>query len=242
MDNLRFIVKTSNNYVKMIPGFCYLFNKYWDKNQKVHILHNDIAPNNIPDNFVCEKLSNQVACHWSSNLKSYLENIEEEYICMLLDDFYINAPVNLNHINKLVSLIQIKKEIKKIDLSFDTALFDFEHTFYDKIDDLFILLRSQGSDYRTSLQAALWDKKYFMSFLFHDRINPWEFETTGMQRARNDGAVILGTSNNPVRYGNIYNKGKISLYSKDYYPHLGVDSIPVHDVKYIKENNLFDFK
>jgi hypothetical protein len=68
---------------------------------------------------------------------------------------------------------------------------------------------NQVSNYRSSLQSAIWNRDYFLTILKPNH-TPWDFET---QHVKNDGARILTTVNDhPIMFSHIYIKG--GLFSK----------------------------
>ena len=69
---------------------------------------------------------------------------------------------------------------------------------------------TQTARYRTSLQPAIWTKKYFLQYCKDGR-NIWQFETIGYREAMRDGAHILGFPEPVFDYANIYHKGQVRL-------------------------------
>jgi hypothetical protein len=47
---MKIIVTTSNKYLHILPIFCFLFNKFWDKDQPVEIVGYDRPSFPLPSN------------------------------------------------------------------------------------------------------------------------------------------------------------------------------------------------
>jgi hypothetical protein len=74
-----------------------------------------------------------------------------------------------------------------------------------------IIESDQQARYRSSLQAAIWTRDYFVSVLKPNR-SPWAFELLGMHEQMNDGRRILGVARadfTPVPYLNVYQRGNV---------------------------------
>ena len=89
---------------------------------------------------------------------------------------------------------------------------------------------NQISNYRSSLQSAIWNREYFLTILKPNQ-NPWTFET---QHIKNDGARILTTTDNhPIMFSHIYIKGGLfQKWAESIYEEGGLSD---EDIKIIKE-------
>ena len=133
----------------------------------------------------------------------------EEHFILLQIDYFINRPVQLDKIEVLRSFLD-RSDVVKIDLTLDRAR--HLHNLYTTHGEIQIIVSDQNAEYRSSLQAAIWRKDYFLSLLKPNR-NPWAFELIGMHERKNDGKLILGIKHphsGPVSYANVYTKGKVN--------------------------------
>ena len=198
---MRTYVITYNSYDHLIPGFAYLFNKYWDSEMPVTVLGFREIPD-LPANFevqVMEGGSEQK--DWTNTLRSVFANCEHPYFALLLDDYWLTRPIDLDRITQLEGTL--KEGAVKLDLSNNSYSFGCSPFHHDMI------MASQRAKYRTSLQPAIWTRDYFLRFLQPDW-SPWDFERLGSRRANNDGGCIVGYRNAVYNYANIYKRGKLN--------------------------------
>jgi hypothetical protein len=135
---------------------------------------------------------------WCETLGKFLSTLDDEYILLMLDDYWVQEVDQW-----LFSRAQLGVEegAAKVDLSGDRV--KFPHTLRP---DGFVE-SAANAPYRTSLQAALWRVDYLMRYCC-DGWSPWDFELQGRNMARDDGALILGTSRPALRYINVMRRGQ----------------------------------
>lgn len=199
---MQVVVLTSNNYVHCLPGFSYLFNKFWDAGQPVQVVRYDVRPPKMPGNFTNFAIGPQDDYTWSSGLLKYLTYHQSPLILLMLEDYFIDKPVDKAAIKRLWKMMQDNPEIAKIDLSNDRL--KVAHSDYDNGR---LILSDENAVYQTSVQAAIWRVDYLKRFL--DPLeSPWQFERRGTKRvikARKAGTFagkILGCKVPPVSYVN----------------------------------------
>jgi hypothetical protein len=200
-DLLQVVVLTSNKYVHCLPPFAYLFNRFWDAGQAVKVVRYDVRPPKMPGNFTNFAVGIQEDYTWARGLQKYLAYHTSDLILLMLEDYFIDKPVNVQAIQKAWQFMMDNPEVAKVDLTDDRL--KVEH---DSFDEVFV--RSNGlSQFQTSLQAAIWRKDYLLRFLHPDE-NPWQFERRGTKRviaARRMGnfaGLILGFKKPPLSYVN----------------------------------------
>ena len=230
MATLNVYVTTSDYYNHLIPGFAYLFNKFWSPNQSATFLCYTLPSYPLPDNFSMvslgppERFGNDVrewtkgrrgingesypTPKWTDSLAPVFERMTDEYFILLQIDYFINAPVQLDKIEFLTSFLS-SRQVAKIDLTQD--LTRYAHKVYATHRDFQIILSEQHAEYRSSLQAAIWKRDYFRRLLRPNR-SPWDFERLGKDELKHDGKLILGLRQNgrgPISYANLYARGKV---------------------------------
>jgi hypothetical protein len=227
MANLNVYVTTSDYYNHLIPGFAYLFNKYWSPDQGATFLCYTMPSYSLPDNFSMvslgppERFGNNVpewtkgrrgvggepypTPRWTDSLTPIFESMADEHFILLQIDYFINQPVELDKIEFLRSFLS-SREVAKIDLTQD--LTRNSHKAYPFQRDFQIIISDQHAEYRSSLQAAIWRRDYFLHLLKPNR-SPWDFERIGKEELKNDGKIILGLRQPPVSYVNLYARGKV---------------------------------
>jgi hypothetical protein len=229
---MKVYVTTSDWYNCIIPGFAYLFNKHWSPDQEVTVLCYNQPDYSLPKNFSIislgnpEQFGNDVpewspgrrgetygqqhpTPRWTNSLKPFFEKLEDEYFILLQIDYFIHKPVELHKVELLKKYLG-EEGVVKIDLSYDRSC--FPHKVYAVDQNIEIIVSEQDTVYRSSLQAAIWQKDYFVNLLKPDR-SPWQFEGLGMYEQMNDGKLILGIKQpgyGPVPYINAYTQGEVN--------------------------------
>jgi len=201
------VVLTSNRYVHCIPPFAYLFNKFWDAGQQVKIVRYDVRPPKTSGNFSNFAIGVQDEYTWSSGLIKYLHYHPGDLILLMLEDYFVDKPVNTKLIKKLWQYMGQHEGIVKIDLTDDRL--KMPHRVYNPPlhYDEDLIVSEDNAPFQTSLQAAIWRKDFLLQFLDPTE-NPWQFEKKGTKRivqARLSGdfdGLILGCKRPPLSYIN----------------------------------------
>jgi hypothetical protein len=200
-QKLEVTVLTSNNYLRCLPPFAYLFNKFWSNQQPVKVVRYEIRPNNLPANFSNYAIGQQSDYTWSSGLIKYLQYHNGELVLLMLEDYFIDSQVSIKAIQSAWDFMITQPGIAKIDLTGDRLKVPHEY-----LSELFIQT-AKDAPFQTSLQAAIWRKEFLLKFL-NPKESPWAFEKTGTKRvirAREAGefdGLILGFKNPPLSYVN----------------------------------------
>ena len=223
-------VTTSDWYNPLIPGFAWLFNRFWSASQKVVILGYAAPECAMPDNFSFHSLGDgsefgnekqewspgrrgrhfgesYPTPKWSDSLRRWTDSLAEESFILLQIDYFIHQPVNHRQIEVLKKYLKLE-DVAKIDLSADR--YHSPHQHFASDEGVEILVSDQKARYRSSLQAAIWKRDYLANLLKPNR-SPWEFEKAAMYEQMDDGKLILGVAQpelGPVPYLNVCGRGK----------------------------------
>ncbi len=113
---------------------------------------------------------------WSLRLLSCLNEIKEEYVLFLLDDFILT---------KAVDFAEIEQCVKLMEENSDIACFNYMPTNSEYIKREYerYELKDRKAPFRINLQAALWRKSFLVKYI-RKHENPWQFESWGSMRAR----------------------------------------------------------
>lgn len=216
---MKIIVTTSNKYLHILPIFCYLFNKNWDKNQIVEIVCYDFPEFELPDNFVFRTLGKQEggAKNFTRDLREYFKKQDDFFIWMMEDTFI--KSVDTKKLNTLKLLTY--DNVGRINLSKETI--KQKHFLnYVTVNDFKIFENTQDSLYRLSTQPSIWNKKFLLKYMQND-LSPWEFET---QSSCNDNYRILGMDEAAVSHNEGVRRFDIKKYNFD-----GIDKQTVDEMK-----------
>ena len=112
---------------------------------------------------------------WTRRLKETLEKINTEFIILLLDDFFLQGPVDVKRLEECLNYMKQNKRI---------ASFCFMETFTQNTNDQKyeqFEKRPLIAEYKLNCQAALWRRNTLIKYLKVDE-DPWEWETMGNWR------------------------------------------------------------
>lgn len=219
---MRTFVNTCDKYDHLLPGFAYLFNKYWGADIPVTVLGFRPAAG-LPPNFSYQQLEGRQT-DWTSSRRKIVEQVPvDEPVLWLLDDYWFYAPVHHTIVNELCVMLK-NKEIVKGDLSNNTKNLGAA-PFKGHIN---YVLANDNAPYRSSTQTALWNRDWLLKLMVPG-CTIWEFEIQGQGRAH-DGQRIAAYDHTVCRYANIYYKGGIENFQ--------LDKLAVTDLQHMWDANI----
>lgn len=178
MKQYAIMMLTCDAYRDIWPIFFGQFEKYWKdfngtfflNTESDHSYKSDFIDIRYPDKTYDPKHN------WAYRLKDCLNQLDEEYVFLILDDFAISEKVDT---------AEIKKCLGHMEEDATIACFNFrsiDGPFVGEIDDKYVLADRKAA-FRINLQAALWRKQFLLKFI-RNHENPWQFESWGSLRAR----------------------------------------------------------
>lgn len=203
---MKVYVLTSNNYVHVLPAFAHLFNRMWGDNQPVVVAGYDNRPLNLPRNFAWHSIGKQDDYQWSGGLLKLLSTIPEDLILLVLEDYFLSAPVDTVKVALAWQYMLRRPDVVKIDLSDDRLKLDYTD-YTDPSAPPGMILSGGETLFQMSTQAAIWRKDFLSRFLYYGE-NAWMAEKRGTKRiidARRNGEFngkILGFKQPPMTYIN----------------------------------------
>jgi hypothetical protein len=204
-DNISIIVSSTDKYAELWdPFFKLLFNQWKSLNTvnadlPIYLISNNKAYENNRVNNV--NIPQEKS--WSDNMLVTLEQVQTDYVIILLEDFFINY---LNE-KRMVDILKTAQNNKVVYIQLTDMSPEYTNGGkYEKLDGLF--KKSKHDDFRTSLSACLW-RTEDLRFLLKSGENPWEFESapgnSRSQGMRGDFLQVL--ENPPLVYLNMAFRG-----------------------------------
>ncbi len=199
---MKIVVMSCDKYKMCWKPFFTLLNKYW-KNHPTALLVCETEKCQF-----CETI-NISSNIWTERLRKALENIEDEEILLMLDDFFIRRPVDVDRINK-------------IKLSENTICYNFEKEYREpalKLKEWDIQKNNQV--YLNSCQPSIWNKEKLIERLQEDK-NPQEWETTKIDSPyihfinNQDYIIDIGYRHQPLNIGWGITRGKLTQECKEF--------------------------
>ena len=184
---MTIIVSSTDGYKDLWPNFFKCKAKYWQNCQYPTFLVNNIERPNITDVNV---INCGVDASWSERMRKALNQIDTEYVCFLLEDFFITNHVDNKNIQEALQYMQ-SNNIKYYKL---LTINPIETPFFK--DSKFLKILPANYPYGISLMAAIWDRKFFLEKIGNQNYNPWKFETDRLKEENNSGSEIVGIYDN----------------------------------------------
>ena len=208
---MKILVPTSDNYAHLIEPYYILLNKYWPNNEVVFLGFNSkkytLSYNHIPYlpencSFVSLGKQEHFGKEWTTPLIPYINNIDDEYFAVIMEDMVVVGNVDLQKIKLLEDEIRSAQADKAI---LDSHLRHLCEPYKQGI----VKIKQNVGYGQTTLHPSIWRKDYFLKYL-KPGLSAWEFETKNMYDAMNDGANIIFQEGVDDIYKsmNIYDKGK----------------------------------
>jgi len=170
------IIVVSYIYTDLWSIFFKLFYRFWpDCPFKVYFFSNHVENKDISSIPKVRNILIKNALSWSEVLKKGLNYVDEEYIFLLLDDFFLVDFVDTNKI------LNISYWILKNNINYLRMI---PTPKPDKNYNELVGIVSKGTIYRTSISVPVWKKKV-LSNLLKIGESAWEFEIYGTIRSDN---------------------------------------------------------
>lgn len=177
------LLNSCDSYQDTWAPFFDLLQKYWkDVNCNIYLNTESCDFNDSKYSFKVNVLNNGHKTRWGGRLRACLDQIEEEYILMTLDDYFICSDINEECIDKLVDKMEEDKSIA----SFQLIASRYNATGITVADCLVeegVTLHEVGRDgNKVHFVPTIWRKSVLKKWLRnHESI--WGFEAYGKRRA-----------------------------------------------------------
>ena len=190
------LVMSCDAYRDLWTPFFSLFFRYWpDCPFPVYLGSND-------KQFLDPRVHSLASGHlaWSAGCRLHLNQIEADYILLLLEDYFLDSQVSTQEVlHYLAELDRLGGLLMRL-----TPLPgpDAKLAGNDRTGRIAL-----GAPYRISTQAALWRKTHLLDILRDDE-SIWQFEWNGTVRSREFAEGYYGTYHSVVGYRQVVERGK----------------------------------
>jgi hypothetical protein len=197
--DVSMVIVSHDRFADVWPGFFTLLFRFWpDRPYPLYLISNHIT---FPDERVLP-LQVGTDLSWSQTLAGGLERIGTQYVLLMLEDFFLTAPVDTAHLRRLHATM-VDKAAVYLRL---TANPKPQNPYPEQPDIGFI---AKGAAYRTSLQAAFWDRQVLLDLL-QENESAWDFEIKGSRRSDRISEPFLSVCEgiSPIAYRQTVRRGK----------------------------------
>ncbi len=158
---------------------------------------------------------------WSENLMALLEKMDEEYVLLMLDDFWLKTDVDVNRLHRYEQVMQENQ-----DIGFICLVHQLEPSEENPISSDYPELIEYGfqTPYRVTTQTGLWRRDYLQSLLRRHE-SAWWFEMFGSKRSRKSfySSYVVRDSVFSYDEGGVLFRGSyVSEYVKPFVEHEGI--------------------
>lgn len=189
---MQVIVYTYDKSDRNVPGFAYLFNKYWSPWVDVTLLGFRYPPYPLPANFKFHSLNEVSDKPWTFYLRPWLLHHADDYFVFVGDDHWLGDYVDLGAVTMLEGAI--RNGAAKANLSGD-GLHYFNHRPGNLTGELLIKPPANPSrpplNWKASLQPAIWRRDYLVSLMEPKGMSPWQFEEAGRTWANSNKDRVI---------------------------------------------------
>ena len=203
---MRTLVFTCDDYLFLLPPFAYLWNKYFGQDSEVLVAGYCRPDFTLPPNFQFRSIEATAypAERWSNGVLKILQQLDDELFIMLLEDYWLNAPVAGKTIEVVERYLTAHPEVLRCDLTSD-RLQSGQARDVETFDGVDFVETPHSCPYQMSLQAAVVRRTLLQQVLPPD-ISPWSLELYGNKWLRPE-LRVLGTKQAPMRYINAKGTG-----------------------------------
>lgn len=172
---LTLLILSCDKFSDLWPAHTKLLNQNWpDRNIRTVILTDIPRKESFPG---VEIIGAGYGTEFTERIRHVLPLIDTEYVLVTLDDYFPTTPIRNSAINRIVDIMSRR--------GYDyIRLYDRPHCPLTTTPDEKIFTFSLDKEYRVNLYAGMWRKNFISRTLGEKVMNPWEFEVTLTERAR----------------------------------------------------------
>ena len=207
------VVASYDGCADIWPGFFGLLSRFWpDLPYPLYLISNHLvfSDQRITALRVGDDLS------WSETLARGLERVPSRYVLLILDDFFLTAPVDTALVQRMHAAM-VDKDAAYLRLvphpKADTPCPDMPE----------IGTVAKGAPYRASLQMAFWDRRALLDLLRREE-TAWDFELKGSRRSDVMSEPFLSVCDGypAIPYRHVLRRGKLLPDAVRFFAPLGV--------------------
>ena len=180
-ENVTILVSSCDKYQELWKPFYTLLFKAWPslKTYNSHIPIVMIGNKKTYDDPRIKMVLTGEDKSWSDNMLLALKEIKTDYVLVILEDYYFDKPVNEARLKEVFLGMQKAKAVY-LQIACPCMKKEMLGENYPGLKG--VNIRPKHSQYRTTLQAAIWSKKT-LEWLLKSGESAWDFEIPGSIRS-----------------------------------------------------------
>jgi hypothetical protein len=217
---MRTVVFTSDNHSWLLKGFFHQWKKYGG-GRDVEVA-GFTPPSFLPENVKFTSIGrfeDYPVEKWSDAVIKYLQSIPDEYVLILLEDYWLMRPVNWEAIDtafeySMAQPVEWHDAVIRLDVAADRMFSKDAHYLlpWGNVD----ICKAKG-DYSLSFQASIFNRKLLLEVMRPGE-TPWQSELKGSWRLNQLPYRVIGTYQWPMNYMISVCKGKLDTKGEWMYP------------------------
>lgn len=206
-ERLTIVISSCDKYSELWPIFFDQLFANWpalrDEHSKVDIIL--VSNSQSYDNSRVRTILSDKNKNWGGNMLEALSAVKTQYVLYLQEDYFITHKIDIPRIVSVVNAMEKHRAAYTGLVHDSSANFSMPNKALSGST-----VKAKNAEYRTSLQAAIWDLNALKWLLVADE-NPWQFEITG--NIRSQGMMqefwILDDAST-IQYVNVVDKGFVN--------------------------------
>ncbi len=183
LPNVGVLVMSCDAYSDLWQPFFTLFERYWSDCPLPIYLSSNFK---VFEHSKVKNISTQRATNWSDEMRETLRQFPHDYIIYFQEDYFLRKKVD----NTLI--FSILNTVINMNAAY-CRLFPFPPPDLSSPTEGVGIIAPHAI-YRTSLQAAIWEKTSLLNLL-SDNESPWDFEVNASQRSSTMVEPFLSVTN-----------------------------------------------
>ncbi|MEG1506756.1 MAG: hypothetical protein RR478_04600 [Bacilli bacterium] len=147
---------------------------------------------------------------WSNKIIKSLAIIQEKYICLLLEDFFVSEKIHNSEINGMIEFMK-ENHIDYIKMPYKGQYNVIKRKKFHNNSNYFRIYEDE--DYGINLLPSIWERNFLIKKVGDDNYTPWQFEIDRLNESENAEHILfkncLEVRTNPFNILNGVVQGKI---------------------------------
>lgn len=178
MKDTAIVLTIFDGYEDLWDDCIKLIKKNWINHPPIYVFTNRIFKQ--WEDVVCIPVGQDA--EWSCKVQKAVEIVKEDYIILLLEDFYIGKKIDNNKFNQLLEFVKTEN-LKYVKLCENNEVLHFRKKRFKKGLPYEVIY--QDESYGISLQASLWEKSFLCELVGDKNYNAWIFELNQVKKSLN---------------------------------------------------------
>lgn len=176
IKNIAIVFTVFDGYEDLWDDAIRLIKKNWINHPPIYVFTNSIEKN--WDGVTCISVGKDA--EWSQKVQKAIEVVKEDYLILLLEDFYVGSSINDLAIKKLIDYMK-KNQIKYCKLCDNNTILHWPKKRHLS-SSYEVIYRDE--EYGISLQPSLWEKEFLKTTIGEQNYNAWVFEFNQVRKEK----------------------------------------------------------